>query len=162
VRHDYDPDKASCGADQHQKCAFSTQLMPSSALEGLGIGEPASNDVAYGAWQYNGPEQRLSDWISPNTGDIILLSNARFKFQFGSPYSGQHGGLTFADSIVPVAFGFPGASGNSSEDTLLAPLQEFMSGFDGDAVPALLGQKIVRAMLEADALRAFFHVSGSQ
>jgi hypothetical protein len=145
VRRDFNP--ANPLADQ---------LMPVGDLAALGIG-----DAPYGAWQYNDPADRVRDWTSPNTGDIILLANARHGYQFGAPYRGQHGSLTYADSIVPVAFGFPGASGNSSEDTLLAPIRNFLGGFAEETPENLFNQKIVRALLEANAVRAFFGLGGS-
>ena len=153
VRHDYDPDKleAACGDGTTPKaCPLSARLMPLSDLDALGMG-PAPYDL----WRYNDAASRVGAWASPNTGDIVLISNSRYQFQFGAAYRGQHGDLSFADSLVPVAFGFPGASGDKNEDTLLAPIRDYFAeaGEVSLADPAI---RFDRRMLEAEAMRAFF------
>jgi len=143
VPREYDPDKR-CGA---QLCGLAVQLQE--------LNDPnaptfvGSAPDAEGRWLFNNAKDRIENWISVNTGDIVLFANGRDGFQFSSKgYNGEHGSLTFADSLVPVAFGFPGATGPANEDTTLEPILQFFSQY-GDRV-----QDIV----EARTLERFFEV----
>ena len=74
-------------------------------------------------------EATVTSLASPsiNSGDIVLLANVVEQFQFGDVgYRAQHGTLTIKDSLVPVAFGYPGASG--PQDTTLSPVRQFLAG----------------------------------
>jgi hypothetical protein len=64
--------------------------------------------------------------------------------------------LTYADSLVPVAFGFPEASGDENEDTLLADLRQFLNNPPADKVRQTPFGTVDDRMVEADALRRFF------
>ena len=78
---------------------------------------------------------------------------SRRGFQFGQPYQSQHGSLTLADAVVPVAFGYPGGVLAGDKDTVLAPIRQL---FGSDPAP---GQPTptLDQILEAPAIRAFFH-----
>jgi len=117
------------------------QLVDVSTLQGLGYGPGAFNEGEM--WAYDDPARRVADFVSPNTGDIVLLANAAGGFQFGAAYRGQHGSLTVADSRVPVAFAYPGAT---ASDTLLDKLALFLGGLPDP----------VRSLVEAAALEVFF------
>lgn len=143
VPRDYDPTRSNCG-DGTEKCGLADQLADLETLEGLGIGDNPSFP-----WTYSNPVGRINDMISANSGDIVLLANGRDGYQFGVPYRGQHGGLTHADSIVPVAFGFPSATGNIDEDNTLKSVIDFLEGFQPDPIEALV---------EAPAILTFFGI----
>lgn len=119
---------------------MSEQLLERSTLEGRGMDDGAA------PWDYRRPQERVNDWISPNSGDIVLLANGRHGFQFGCPYRGQHGSLMSVDGLVPAAFGFPGASG--PQDTALQGVRSFLSQAEPITVPGV----------EARALSVFFGV----
>ena len=102
------------------------QLVEVSTLQGLGYGPGAFNDGE--TWAYDDAARRVGEFVSPNTGDIVLLANGPAGFQFGGAYRAQHGSLAVADSRVPVAFGYPGGSRN---DTLLDKLALFLSASAG-------------------------------
>ena len=133
VPRDYDPNRSG---------GLQGQLVGLETLEGLGIGEDLVEP-----WTYKDPVRRVTESISANSGDIVLLANARYGFQFGRPFKGQHGSLTSADSLVPVAFGYPGATGDAEEDNTLAPVIQFLEQFPGDPIEAIV---------EALALERFF------
>jgi hypothetical protein len=149
VPRNYDPDRRTCGASGTSRCGLAGQLQEVAALNGLGYGTSFVEDDA--RWLYNHPTERLQAHISANSGDIILLANGRAGFMFGVPNSGDHGSLTYADSLVPVAFAFPGASG--PWDTTLDPIVTFLQ-----SVPykTFGSTQVTQQLLEAAALRAFF------
>jgi len=118
-----------------QRCGLLAQLVDVNTLPGIGTnfeGEDARG-FENSRWRYNNAGARLDAWISVSTGDIVLLANVRNQFQFGNSYSAQHGSLTFADSLVPVAFGYPGATGDGSDDTLLNSIRSFFEKYPNDA-----------------------------
>ena len=90
LKRDYDPSNLD----------LASQLEELTVHEGRGHGLSFAGDDA--RWLYNHPTERLEVHISANSGDIILLANARYGYQFGAPNRGQHGSLTYADSLVPV------------------------------------------------------------
>ena len=118
-----------------------SQLVEVSTLQGLGYGPGAFNEGEM--WAYEDAARRVADFISPNTGDIVLLANGAGGFQFGDAYSAQHGSLTVADSRVPVAFGYPGGA---KSDTLLDKLALFLGALPDP----------IRTLVEAAALEVFF------
>jgi hypothetical protein len=95
---------------------------------------------------------------SINTGEIILLANVAAGYSFGQykeagsdipvGYRSQHGTLTNADGIVPIAFGYPGGTLSGDDDTVLTPIKQILEAVPnpGDPVPRL----------EAPAIRSFF------
>jgi hypothetical protein len=142
VPRNYDPDRSNCG-DGTERCGLEEQLVEIDELENLGIGENPPL-----RWTYNDPKRRIEEWISVNTGDIILLVNGRDGFHFSARgLNGQHGSLTFADSLVPVAFGYPGATSNASQDNTMATIRDFLDSFDVEPI---------QAIVEAQALEKFF------
>ena len=140
---DYDPNRSNCG-NGTERCGLAGQLAELETLSGLGIGESPAFP-----WTYNNPAARIRDLISANSGDIVLLANGLHGYQFGEPYKGQHGGLTYADSIVPVAFGFPAGTGTAEEDDTLKPILDFLS----------LQSDPIQAIVEALAIERFFGVA---
>lgn len=142
-----------CGTDQNQACTLGAQLAEASTLEGLGIG--ADFDEATNDWRYAAPAERLADAISANSGDIILLANGRWNYQFGEPDRAQHGSLTFKDAQVPMAFGFPTATGDPKKDDMLAPILDFLKG-QPDRVAACSGDPQSRTCIEEQTLERFF------
>jgi hypothetical protein len=121
-----------------------------------------------GEWAYLDAHRRLNlEFSSVNTGDIILLANVREflggffaplavgGFQFGKPYSSQHGTLTAADGRVPVAFGTLSATDPEAADDLLSPVRAFFlepyrrEGNSDTTTPK---------PIEAEAIRRFFSV----
>jgi predicted AlkP superfamily pyrophosphatase or phosphodiesterase len=117
------------------------QLVEVSTLQGLGYGPGAFNEGE--TWAYDDAARRVAEFVSPNTGDIVLLANGPAGFQFGGAYLAQHGSLAVADSRVPVAFGYPGGSRN---DTLLDKLTQFLGALPDP----------IRTLVEAAALEVFF------
>jgi hypothetical protein len=104
-------------------------------------------------WQYWEAHRRLNlEFSSVNTGEIILLANLPAGFQFGQGYNSQHGSLTRADAVVPVAFGYPGGAQMGDKDTVLEPIRQLFGGDPpaGQPIPTL------DKMLEAPAIRSFF------
>jgi hypothetical protein len=149
VPRDYDPNRSDCG-NGTERCGLAKQLAELETLRDKGIGEaPVS------PWKYNDPERRIADLISANSGDVILLANAADGYQFGPSFKGNHGSLTEADSIVPVAFGYPGGTGNLDEDDTLRPVIEFLSEQQFPESP-------IQAIVEALAIEKFFGVERSE
>jgi predicted AlkP superfamily pyrophosphatase or phosphodiesterase len=149
VPRDYDPNRSNCG-NGTERCGLAEQLAELGTLRDKGIGEaPVS------PWKYNNPDKRIADLVSANSGDIILLVNARYGYQFGPPFKGQHGSLTEADSVVPVAFGYPGATGDLDDDDTLSPVIEFLSEQQFPESP-------IQAIVEALAIEKFFGVERPQ
>src|SRR5207244_13170399 len=72
LARDYDRDKRTCGPDHTQRCTLADQLLDPDTLVGLGNGYD-DPDQTPPEWRYYAPGDRLADWISPNTGDIVLL-----------------------------------------------------------------------------------------
>lgn len=119
LKRDYDPSNLD----------LASQLEELTVHEGRGHGLSFAGDDA--RWLYNHPTERLEVHISANSGDIILLANARYGYQFGAPNRGQHGSLTYADSLVPVAFAFPGAM---TGDTTLEPIVSLLKSLQTETV----------------------------
>lgn len=124
VSKDYipDPSRNECGASGSEPCTLAAQLIEVGELENrvLGSGSGAR-------WSYRAAEQRIQEWKSPNSGDIVLFANAPAGYQFGHGYRANHGSLTPADALVPVAFGYPGASGSPDEDDTLRRVFELLA-----------------------------------
>jgi hypothetical protein len=113
-------------------------------LAGMGSGD-------LGDWAYPNIESRVNnDFISVNSGDIVLLANVREGFQFGEPYSSQHGTLTLKHGVVPVACGFMGTKSQAQPGDLLDPIRTFLG--TPSATP-------VQQMLETPSILRFFGVS---
>lgn len=139
------PEKYECGNPIGTKrCGLPEQLVELDTLDaaGRGMGDEQTVPVP---WNYARVEERVNNWISANSGDIVLLANGRYRFQFGAPYRGQHGSLTEADALVPVAFGYLGTTG--SADTVLETLKSFFLNKP---------EPIAEPGVEEKALRAFF------
>jgi hypothetical protein len=103
-------------------------------------------------FSYVEAEKRVNDLFSSvNSGDIILLANVRHSYQFGRPYSSQHGSLTRADGIVPVAFGHLKKSADDTTDLI----EDIRAVVGTSAEPASSEQ-----MLESPAIREFFLPGG--
>jgi len=74
-----------------------------------------------GSAAYADPARRIREWTSENSGDIIVLANmikddgSRYYFDEQTKQS-QRGSLSHADSVVPLAFSYPGAT--SRDDTV--------------------------------------------
>ena len=60
---------------------------------------------------YLDPVNRLANYTSPNTGDILLLSNYAEQYYFGGELTGMHGGLHPADSRATLVYGWVGVNG---------------------------------------------------
>ena len=101
------------------------QLLGLDTLVGQGIGEDGSFEGSDSNWLYADPVARLENYISANTGDILVLANVRHGYQFGGGYKGNHGSLTKADAQVPIAFGYPGSTGPN--DTTFKPLANYLA-----------------------------------
>ena len=156
VRRDYDPERADCGlggvGTGSELCGFDRQLMTLEEYfqEYAGIGP----DPQF-PWTFNKPVERIRDRISTNSGDIIVFANARDGFQFyEKPLEAQHGSLTYADSLVPIVFAHPGATGDANVDDTLTPIKQFFQLLPKENVGD--GGQAIQAIAEADALRAFF------
>jgi hypothetical protein len=141
----FDPEATGC---LQPGCTFDEMLIELGEMTGMGADLTSPEGKK---WLYADAERRVNqEFKSVNTGDIILLANVRHGFQFGAPYASQHGTLTFADALVPVAFGYPGGpSGPGTDDDLFAPLRTFFSDLPSGAEP-------IGDMLEAKAIRRFF------
>ncbi len=61
--------------------------------------------------QATDPIHRLEALSSPNSGDILLLSNYAEGYYFSYPYKGVHGGMHPEDSRALLAYGLPCAEG---------------------------------------------------
>jgi hypothetical protein len=134
----YAPELSDCTS----ACTFVDHLVPLSKLQGIGP-EP------YGEWAYADAETRVNgQFNSVNTGEIVLLANSRFGYQFGEPYRSQHGTLTSADALVPVAFGYPAASYPSDIQNILGPIVDLFG--------TLPTGSPVKAIIEAPAIEEFF------
>ena len=157
IRRDYDPTRIDCGpggiGTGEDLCGLEHQLMTLEEYfaENLQMGEDSEF-----RWTFNNPVNRIRDWISTNTGDIVVFANAKEQFQFVplGPANAQHGSLTYADSLVPIAFAYPGATGDATEDTTMQALREYMSQLPSVGVDG--GQQVIQAIAEAEALRALF------
>ncbi|MFQ5799882.1 MAG: alkaline phosphatase family protein, partial [Bacteroidota bacterium] len=158
VPRDYDPNRSDCGASGTERCGLTGQLV---TLEDYFSMHTGIGDDAVFPWTFNKPVERITDWISTNTGDIVLFANAQEGFQFyHKGLRGQHGSLTLADSLVPVTFGYPGStSGDTDKDNTLQAISQFFeilpsegTGDPRDPEPA------IQAIVEADALRVFFGI----
>ncbi len=157
VPRDYFSNKSDCGPSGTERCGLARQLVELGDYFDMhaGIGE----DPAF-PWTFNHPVDRINNWISANTGDIVLLGNAREGYQFDKKGArGQHGSLTYADSLVPIAFGYPGSTGDADKDTTLKAIVEFLSelpteetGDEEDEDPA------IQAIAEAEAILRFFGI----
>jgi hypothetical protein len=96
-------------------------------LEYLEGSEPTAGNGAYAD-----PARRIGEWISENSGDIIVLANMvkddgfGYYFDEGSKQS-THGSLTYGDAIVPLAFSYPGATSEDDEvDTVLRDVGRYL------------------------------------
>lgn len=154
VPRNYDKNRSDCGPQHTQHCSLQDQLLETSMLDGLGIG--SEFDEATSDWLYASPEERLRDSISMNSGDIVLLANGRWEYQFGEPDKAQHGSLTLKDAQVPLAFAYPAAVGDGTQNNLLAPLSDFLAGLPAGLVPACSGPLEQRRCNEEQALERFF------
>jgi len=145
----------ACGASGMDECRLGNQLQPPSYLLGKGYGDPPDT-----RWQYALPTERLARLNSPNSGDIVVLANmsAQFHFDDDKGLPGNHGSLTYADAIVPVAFGYPG--GDAVPDAL-KPIVDYLEGVNpiGFTLPTKEGvvwDSVNEA--EATAIRRFFGI----
>jgi predicted AlkP superfamily pyrophosphatase or phosphodiesterase len=140
VPRNYDPNKM-CG---EARCGLFGQLVaPDQDHLGQGIGDNFDGNDAN--WSYIAPAERLARSISANSGDIVLMANGRYGYQFGAAYKAQHGSLTLMDARVPIAFGFGAATGGPNEDTILQPVVRFLQSFTDD----------YEHLAEAEAIRKF-------
>ena len=159
LRRDYHPARVDCGpgglGTGEELCGLVPQLM---TLEDYFSANGGMGEDAQFPWTFNNPVHRIRDWISTNTGEIVVFANSREGFQFSNKgYRGQHGSLTYADSLVPLAFGYPDATGDASQDTTLQPLRTFITQLVAEAsVGVDSGLPVIQAIAEAEALRAFF------
>ena len=159
LRRDYHPARVDCGSGGlgtgDELCGLLPQLM---TLEDYFTAHPGMGDGAEFPFTFNNPVNRIRDWISTNSGDIVVFGNARQGYQFANkPYKGQHGSLTYADSLVPIAFGYPGATGDATQDTTLQLLRDFVAQLvTQTSVSVDSGEPVIQAIAEAEALRAFF------
>jgi len=126
VPRNYKPGYLMCG---NTPCTLEAQLQeigcqqPSDAcLERKRYGDGTDAE-----WMYAMPSERLASLNSPNSGDIIILANLKnqYHFDFGGGIPGDHGSLTYADAIVPVAFGFPGGT---AVPNMLDPITSYLEG----------------------------------
>ena len=62
----------------------------------------------------------------------------------------------FEIARVPVAFGFPGASGDASDDTMLQSIKDLLSTFGSGELPACGGPSDDRRCIEEQLLERFF------
>ena len=71
------------------------------------------------------PALRAASLNSPNSGDIVVLANLASGFQFDEEDGllGEHGSLTFADAVVPIAFASPGGA---SLPKMLDPIVNYL------------------------------------
>jgi hypothetical protein len=155
LARDYDRNKSTCGAGGTQHCTLDDQLLDPKVM--LGFGNGFEFDATPPEWRYHDPADRLDDWISPNSGDVVLLGNGVWGYQFGAPYSAQHGSLTLADARVPLVFGFPAATGDKSDDTMLDAINDVLSNTGQADMPACSGTfPDGRQCIEEQALEQFF------
>jgi hypothetical protein len=143
----------ACGASGSDACTLATQLQPLSYLEGKGYG-----DSPEPRWMYALPAERLARFNSPNGGDIIVLANMSTGFHFDSDSGipGNHGSLTYADAVVPVAFGYPG--GDALPD-VLKPIVTYLESVSHIGYTTASGETAIWDGLteaEATAIRRFF------
>ena len=68
--------------------------------------------------------ERIRDFISVNTGDIILLANSGYGYAFKGE-KGEHGTLSLVDGVVPVEFAYPAGD---REDGLIKGLKAYIEG----------------------------------
>jgi hypothetical protein len=152
----YDPKLAGAGCeDMNATTCKSKRAKGSCRSQVVGMGPlPLSGTGADGRhydWTYLEAERRVNqEFISINTGDIILLANVRNGYQFGEPYLSQHGTLTGVDGRVPVAFGYPAAVTEAAPDDILAPLRSY------------LGTANTPEPKETPAILRFFGISPSE
>jgi hypothetical protein len=154
LSRDYARNRSTCGADHKQRCTLADQLRDPDEMLGFDNGFDVGHTPP--EWRYHKPAERLADWISPNTGDVVLLGNGPGGYQFGTAYLGQHGSLTLADARVPLAFGFPAASGDDSDDTMLDAIKSALSTVGNIDIPACSGPPDDRRCIEEQALERFF------
>jgi hypothetical protein len=137
------PGMMLCGESRTERCGLAEQLKPLDYLGGPdapGMGTTFADDDA--RWQYADASRRVADWNSANSGDLVLLGNMRNGFHFGPEgLRGNHGSLTSADAKVPIAFGYPGWTGD--RDTTFTILSDYLTQ---NGVP----------VKEAETIRRFF------
>lgn len=87
-------------------------------------------------WGYADPVDRLRDWISANTGDLVLIANIGAKHYFNEgELKSQHGSLTDVDGLVPVGIAYPGATDREeSKDNTLATVRAILAGIQADPI----------------------------
>ena len=129
------PCPSVCGPGKNEACIpLETQLLDLSVMtaEPYLFDEPAAN--------YARPAERVESWRSENSGDIVLLAHMiQNGFYFDAdPKASQHGSLTWADSIVPLAFAYPGAtSKDNTKDTLLGLVRGYLQDIAPAEEPAM-------------------------
>jgi hypothetical protein len=133
LSQDYQP--VECGVNGDQPCASNCGpnhtagacTLEAQLLDLDKMIEPpfASADPAFG---YSDPANRVEKWRSENTGDIVLLANMEGGYYFDSEEkASQHGSLTFGDSIVPLAFAYPGATSPDPKiDNVLKSVADYL------------------------------------
>jgi hypothetical protein len=112
-----------CGTAKTSPCVLENELLPLDKMEAEPFA-PASND----AFKYANPAGRVADWISENSGDIILLPNMEQEYFFDKDALwSTHGSLFEADARVPLGFSYPGATSPlRTEDNVLDGVREFL------------------------------------
>jgi hypothetical protein len=140
----------TCGASGALPCTLANQLLGLDALSQAEWGVTFEADA----------QRRLDGYASANSGDIVLLANADYKFYFGKPGSnrGQHGALTPLDSRVPLVFFYPGATGTKAQDDTLDPIEDQLSCHTPslDHLASAPGVGPLESPVEAEPIRAYF------
>jgi hypothetical protein len=158
----YAPELTGCTA---VVCLFENQLVELNRLDSMG-----NDGGSAGQWFYYDAIRRVNQqFMSINTGEILLLANTRGGrfddleegvrggFQFGEMgragkgYRSQHGGLTLADSMIPVAFGSPGATRPAAPDDLMGTLRAMLQGY--------AAAELVNEPIETPAIISFFDLA---
>jgi hypothetical protein len=138
------PCASTCGPDRDAPCTLEAQLLGLSSLDTEASGAGASGFHPVDA------ERRIAEWVSENTGDIVLLANMKEGFYFDrAGLVSTHGSLTSLDSLTPLALAYPGATSElESEDDVLQSARAFLETQTGPlAAPA--HAPIVRRALES-------------
>lgn len=137
------PTAFTCGPSENEPCTLEAQLLELSKMEQAPF---RSDDPLF---DYADPARRIAEWASENTGDIVILANVKEGFYFDKGVlASNHGSLTYADAVTPLAFAYPGATSDDlALDNVLNGVRAFLKASSPEEEPA-------RAPIERRAMEA--------